>query len=54
MSEKRINRQIKPDTTTNASGLDEIIRKQIQREKKLTPIKVNKTTTVLIKTKHYD
>lgn len=53
MSTKRIH-QIKPDTTTNTSDLDEIIRKQIQREKQLTPIRVNKTTTVLIKTKHYD
>lgn len=54
MSAKRIHRQLKPDTTTNTFGLDEIIRKQIQREKQLTPIKVNKTTTVLIKTKQYD
>lgn len=54
MTAKRILRQIKPDTTTNTSGLDEIIRKQVQREKQLTPVKVNKKTTVLIKTDHYD
>ncbi|MCD7849285.1 MAG: hypothetical protein LUH63_05815 [Parabacteroides sp.] len=51
MTVKRIHRQIKPDTTSNASGLDEIIQKQVQREKQLIPIKVNKTTTVLIKNK---
>ncbi|WP_418543373.1 hypothetical protein [Parabacteroides goldsteinii] len=33
MTAKRIHRQIKPNTASNASGLDEIIQKQVQREK---------------------
>ncbi len=52
MSAKRIHRQTKPDTTNNASDLDDIIRKQLQREKHLISVRVNRTTTVLINNKN--
>lgn len=38
----------KPDTTKNADGLDEIIARQREREKNFYPIRVNRTTVVLV------
>ena len=46
MTAKRISRQIKPDTAKNAS-LDDIIQRQMWREKRLIPVRINKTTIVL-------
>lgn len=51
MAAKRIHRQLKPDTKYNSSELDDIIQRQIQREKHLIPVRVNKTTTVLMKSR---
>lgn len=47
MTAKRIPRQIKPDTAKNASSLDDIIQRQMWREKRLIPVRINKTTIVL-------
>lgn len=49
MTAKRIHRQVKPDTKSNAFDLDDIIQRQMQRERQLIPIRVNKTTMVLTK-----
>lgn len=49
MTAKRIRRQAKPDTTINASSMDDIIQRQMRLEKHLIPVRINKTTTVLVK-----
>lgn len=51
MTAKRIHRQLKPDTKNNSTELDDIIQRQMQREKHLIPVRVNKTTTVLMKSR---
>lgn len=38
----------KADTTRNSEGLDELIRKQMQKEKKLHPLKINSTTYIYV------
>lgn len=48
MTAKRIPRRRKPDTTSNACQLDEIIRYQYNREKSMVPVRVNRTTVVLV------
>lgn len=47
MTAKRILRQIKPDTAKNVSSLDDIIQRQMWQEKRLIPVRINKTTIVL-------
>lgn len=47
MTAKRIPQQIKPDTAKNVSSLDDIIQRQMWREKRLIPVRINKTTIVL-------
>lgn len=47
MTAKRIPRQIKPDTAKHVSSLDDIIQRQMWREKRLIPVRINKTTIVL-------
>ena len=53
MTAKRIPRQIKPDTAKNVSSLDDIIQRQMWREKRLIPVRINKTTIVLRNRKWY-
>lgn len=48
MTAKRIPRRQKPDTTCNACQLEDIIRSQYNREKSMIPVRVNKTTVVLV------
>lgn len=48
MTAKRIPRRQKPDTTSNATQLDDIIQKQHHREKSMIPVRVNRTTVVLV------
>lgn len=48
MTAKRIPRRKKPDTTCNAPHLDDIIRSQHQREKSMQPVRMNRTTIVLV------
>ena len=38
----------KPDTTQNADGLDECIARQLEREKRLYPLRVSKTTVIYV------
>ena len=38
----------KPDTSKNADKLDDIIRKQLEREKNLYPVRVSKTTVIYV------
>lgn len=38
----------KPDVTANIGSLDEIIAKQRDREKKLYPVRISKTTVIYV------
>lgn len=48
MTAKRIPRRRKPDTTCNACQLEDIIKYQHHREKSMVPVRVNRTTVVLV------
>ena len=54
MAERMRKKQLAPmverkaDTTQNADGLDECIARQLEREKRLYPLRVSKTTVIYV------
>lgn len=54
MAERMRKKQLAPmverkaDTTKNADGLDECIARQLEREKRLYPLRVSKTTVIYV------